>query len=213
MEPGAPSPPPLDLEYALYAQGCRTIAGVDEVGRGSLAGPLVAAAIILPVDDPTLTQRLGAVRDSKQLSPGQRTEAFRTIREVAVAIGIGWAAHHVVDRRGLTAANRQALESAVRRLSPAPEAVLIDHFTLDGLELPQVSMPKGEARSLSIAAASIVAKVVRDRWMCRCDRRFPSYGFASHKGYGTRLHIDRLRAFGPSPLHRRSFQPVSGVLE
>jgi ribonuclease HII len=186
------------------------IAGVDEVGRGSWAGPVVAAAVVLPLEWPDLCRALDGVRDSKQLSAERREELFQAILSLSSAIGIGWSTHHVVDRMGIAAANRRAMERAVARLSVRPDALLLDYFELPSCSLPQRSVPQGDARSLSIACASIVAKVVRDRWMQKCDARFPGYGFGQHKGYGTPQHRAALEEQGPSPLHRLSFRPLSG---
>lgn len=202
------SAPTLQLERALLAAGYRAIAGVDEVGRGSWAGPVVAAAVVLPLNRPRALWGLAGVRDSKQLSPLQREEAFGAILAATRAVGIGWATHRVIDRDGMAAANRRAMEQAVRHLMVAPDALLIDHFTLAGCPLAQIGVTRGDSRSLSIAAASIVAKVFRDRWMERCDARFPGYGFGRHKGYGTAGHRRAIDDLGPSPIHRLSFAPL-----
>jgi ribonuclease HII len=200
-----PSAPSLELESAALRDGYRVLAGVDEVGRGSWAGPVVAAAVVLPLDDRDLFERLDGVRDSKQLTPERREELAVAIRDCALAIGVGHASHHVIDRIGIAAANRLALLRAVRHLPLVPDALLIDYFRLPDCDLPQYCVPKGDARSLSIAAASIVAKVLRDRWMTRCDRLFGDYSFAAHKGYGTARHREALERLGLSRLHRRSF--------
>jgi ribonuclease HII len=194
------------LERQLLRQGYSTIAGLDEVGRGSWAGPVVAAAVVLPLGNRRAIARLSEVRDSKQLTPEQRSSLAVTIADVALAIGIGSASHHVVDRDGLSFANRRALLRAAANLSMAPDALLIDFFTLPECELPQVCIPKGDSRSLSIAAASIIAKTVRDRWMVRREGRYPGYGFASHKGYGTRAHRAAVAELGLSELHRTSYR-------
>ena len=200
--------PTLEAELALLAEGYRLIAGVDEVGRGSWAGPVVAAAVILPIADPRTSRALAGVRDSKQLTPRRREQLFSTILNVGEGVGVGWASHHVVDSIGIAAANRRAMLRAVRNLPITPDVLLLDYFRLPESSLPQVSLTCGDSRSLSIAAASVVAKVVRDRWMTRCDSRFPGYGFASHKGYGTPVHRSALAEHGPCALHRRSFGPV-----
>lgn len=203
-----PCVPTLELERSLLEEGHRFIAGVDEVGRGSWAGPVVAAAVVLPLDTPHLLSGLDGVRDSKQLSPQRRQELCASIIQLSASVAVGWSSHHVIDRLGIATANRLAMERAVAWLRLRPDALLLDYFRLPACSLPQLAVPKGDARSLSIAAASIVAKVVRDRWMEKCDARFPGYGFAQHKGYGTPQHREALRARGPSPLHRRSFQPL-----
>ncbi|MGH2444231.1 MAG: ribonuclease HII [Chloroflexota bacterium] len=199
--------PDLGLERSLLKQGHVRIAGVDEVGRGSWAGPVVAAAVILPLDRRGLVRKLDGLRDSKEMTARQREKLSLTVFGIA-RIGIGWASHHVVDREGLAFANRAALLRAVANLPEVPDALLLDHFRLPGSTLPQVAISHGDSLSLSIAAASVVAKVLRDRWMTRCGARFPEYGFEQHKGYGTRQHRTALTDLGPCPLHRRSFMPV-----
>lgn len=185
------------------------IAGVDEVGRGSLAGPVVAAAVVLPLRSRRLRPALSGLRDSKQLSALQREDLFRRILDTAEGVGVGSSSHHVVDRDGIASANRRAMLRAVAALAEKPEALLLDAFPLPECSLPQLAVVKADARSLSVAAASVVAKVIRDRWMAHWDRRFPQYGFARHKGYATGAHLDALAQYGPCPLHRRSFRPLS----
>jgi ribonuclease HII len=204
--------PTLRYERQLLRQGYARPAGVDEVGRGSLAGPVVAAAVILPVRSRSRVATLDGLDDSKRLSPDERVRLYGRILLVAESIGIGWASHHVIDRDGIAAANRRALLRAVSNCGGCPDALLLDHFALPESHLPQLPLTHGDSLSLSIAAASVVAKVVRDRWMARCDRFFPGYGFAGHKGYGTASHRDALARLGPCSLHRRSFQPVAACL-
>lgn len=204
--------PTLRFERELLRQGFERIAGVDEVGRGSLAGPVVAASVILPIRSRSRMRRLAGLDDSKVLTGAQREMLYTSIAEIALAIGIGWASHHVVDRDGIAAANRRALLRAVSNCPRLPDALLLDHFALPQCPLPQLPLTHGDSLSLSIAAASVVAKVIRDRWMTRCDRIFPGYGFSGHKGYGTPGHRDALRRLGPCKLHRRSFQPMAGGL-
>ena len=199
----------LSYEESLRAQGYGRIAGVDEVGRGSWAGPIVAAAVVLPIHLPDINVLLATIDDSKKLTPAQRQDAFQRIMNSGASVALGWSSHHVVDTDGLGAANQRALQRAVQHLPVAPQALLVDYFRLSNCSVTQVSLPRGDGLSLSIAAASIVAKVVRDRWMATCDRRYPAYGFASHKGYGTRAHHEALRRHGPCALHRRSFAPVA----
>jgi ribonuclease HII len=193
-------------------RGCGLIAGADEVGRGSWAGPLVAAAVILPLDSRTALRRLAGVRDSKTLSPPQRTELNDLILGLCVSASIGWVSHEYIDREGLTRGNIRALERAVLGLNRPPDALVIDHFHLPGCHLPQACVSKGDALSISVAAASVVAKVFRDRWMERCHPRYPLYGFVRHKGYGTREHREALQRHGPSQIHRRSFEPIAQYL-
>lgn len=200
--------PTLDLERILYFEGYLQVAGVDEVGRGSWAGPVVAAAVILP-DDPSIGDVLKDVRDSKQVPEPERERLADLIVRSAQAVGVGWCSHHVIDRDGLGPANRRAMARAVASLPVQPDAILLDHFQLRECDLPQLAVPHGDARSLSIASASIIAKVFRDRWMTRCHHRFPDYGFASNKGYGTREHREALALRGPCSLHRRSFAPIA----
>lgn len=187
-------------ERRLWADGIRFVAGVDEVGRGSLAGPVVAAAVILPPG----CRLSPLVRDSKSLTPRQREEALAEIQSVAVAIGIGIVDAATVDRINVRQAARQAMARAVAALAPAPEYVLVDAERLD-VSLPQRSLIGGDRVSWAIAAASIVAKVTRDREAAAWDAAFPQYGFARHKGYATRAHKEALMRWGPCPLHRRTF--------
>jgi ribonuclease HII len=205
----ASHPPTTRLERALQRQGHRLIAGVDEVGRGSWAGPIVAAAVILPLERPSALRRLRAVRDSKLLPPPVRSRLFHLIIETGLDIGVGWVSHRQIDRVGVASANNLALLRAVQNLRLRPHAVLVDHFDIDGCALPQSSPSHGDAISLSIAAASIVAKVTRDSWMESCAARFPDYGFERHKGYGTLQHRGMLAQIGPCILHRRCFEPLA----
>jgi len=200
--------PTLDIELALRAQGHRFVAGLDEAGRGAWAGPVVAAAVILPLDRPDLTLVLQEVRDSKQLSPSTRDLLFDLIRQTAVGVGVGVSAPSVVDRDGVVSATRRAMRQALSRLSPRPGYLLLDYLRLPTVPLPQKALPKADACSLSVAAASIVAKVTRDRLMVLLDARYPGYGFARHKGYGTPFHRAALADLGPSPIHRMSFAPL-----
>lgn len=214
MEPRARAinRPTLRYEHAAIRSGHSLVAGVDEVGRGSWAGPVVAAAVILPIRGRRPPRGLDGVRDSKQLSECERRAAWNAIFASGAIVSIGWASHHVVDRSGLSYANRRALCRAISGLMPAPDIVLVDHFELPECALPQVPVTRGDALCLSIAAASIVAKVFRDGWMHSCDRRYPGYGFARHKGYGTPEHRAALRDLGISPVHRTSFAPLAGLV-
>jgi ribonuclease HII len=197
-------------EELLEAQGYRLIAGIDEVGRGALAGPVVAAAVILPnhVDAPWL----GGVKDSKQLSPAKRELLFHHIHEVAISIGIGSVPHYLVDDQGIIKATRLAMKLAIDQLSPPPQSLLIDYLRLPDVRLPQKGITKGDNLCFSIACASIIAKVARDKLMVEFDRTYPGYGLAQHKGYGTRQHFACLSRLGPCPIHRRSFRPVRDIL-
>jgi ribonuclease HII len=204
--------PTLEVEKALYAQGLSLIAGLDEAGRGALAGPVVAAAVILPIDRSDLEQVLTGVRDSKQVTAGGRELFFEVIQEAALAVGVGVSAPSVIDRDGILAATRQAMIKALARLSPQPACLIIDHLPLTTLSVPQLYYPKADALSLSVAAASIIAKVTRDRLMVVLDERYPGYGLASHKGYLTRMHLAALRERGPCRIHRLSFDPLKTML-
>lgn len=204
--------PSLDEELALYTAGLTCIAGLDEAGRGAWAGPVCAGAVVLPLGHANLPQLLDGVRDSKQLSPAQREALLPIVLDVADAVGVGWADPAEVDQRGIVPATQQAMVRAVTNLESQVDALLLDHIRLPDLRLPQRSLPKADARCLSVAAASIVAKVTRDRLMTTLDREFPGYGFARHKGYGTRQHREALARLGPSPIHRMSWRPIREIL-
>jgi ribonuclease HII len=206
--------PNFHLERRFLAQGQRLIAGIDEAGRGAWAGPVVAAAVILPLDRPNLRKTLRGVNDSKKLTPRQREWLFDVIQEVAVAVGVGSAGPDEVDADGLIPATRAAMQRAVAMLHPGPEALLIDAVNLQSLiSIPQHSLYFGDSISLSIAAASIIAKVSRDRLMTTLDERHPGYGFARHKGYGTAWHRTALERIGVCEVHRRSYRPVARVMQ
>lgn len=209
------SAPGLCREWALTGEGYRAIAGVDEAGRGAWAGPLVAAAVILPTpragDDPALLGALAGVRDSKTLSHDQRSRLLIAIETVARGIGIGWVGPDELDRIGLGEANRLAWRRALEALPISPDYLLLDAFRLPGWPLSQEPIVFGESLSLSIAAASIVAKVTRDRALAALDRDHPHYGFARHKGYGTAAHQAALREYGPCAQHRQSFAPLRAL--
>jgi len=199
--------PTLVYEGTLWQAGFDLVAGVDEVGRGSWAGPIVAAAVILPAHGVLTGSSLAGLADSKQMLPLDRLRLFSQILSVAVDIGIGWCSHHVIDEVGIGVANRRAMLRAVKHLRTVPNALLIDHVRLPEALLTQVSINKGDSLSLSIAAASVIAKVTRDRWMITCSKRHPEFGFDRHKGYGTQLHREAIARAGLSPIHRRSFAP------
>jgi ribonuclease HII len=202
--------PSFEEEKLLEAQGCRYIAGVDEVGRGALAGPVIAAAVVLPLD-----RNIGfidQVRDSKKLSPTKREYLFHHIHEVAVSVGIGMSDLDIINSLGIVAATRLAMKSAVEQLSPQADSLLVDYLSLPEIDLPQKGIARGDDLSYSIACASIVAKVSRDRMMIELDRRFSGYGLANHKGYGTREHIACLKRLGPCAIHRKTFRPVREMI-
>jgi ribonuclease HII len=199
--------PTLEEEMALFAQGYSFIAGLDEAGRGCLAGPVVAAAVILPLDEETPT-RFAGVQDSKQLTMPIREQLYDVIMQHAVAVGVGIGSVELIDECNILQATKHAMRAAIRQLSPAPHALLLDAVLLPDIPLPQRSIIKGDARCLSIAAASIIAKVTRDRLMLQLHKEYPAYGFDRHKGYPTEAHIAALQQHGVTPLHRRSFGPV-----
>ncbi|MBS7262583.1 MAG: ribonuclease HII [Eubacteriales bacterium] len=192
---------PLAYERPLLARGFTLIAGMDEVGRGPLAGPVAAAAVILPLTDGLID----GVDDSKKVSPKKREKLYEEIIGRAVAWSVALVDEKTIDEINILNATKLAMRRALEGLSVAPEHVLIDAVRLEGLAVPQTPIVKGDALSYSIAAASIVAKVTRDRLMCRWDEIYPGYGFASNKGYGSAAHIAALRELGPCPIHRRSF--------
>ena len=200
--------PHLDYEMALWSRGYRHVAGLDEAGRGAWAGPVVAAAVILPPNDAGSVGRLAGVRDSKLLTAKRREALLASIQAHALAIGVWIVPAAEIDTGGIVPATRQAMTLALQTLSLAADSLLIDYLTLPDLPLPQTGLPKGDALVLSIAAASIVAKVSRDRLMVDWDAVYPGFGFARHKGYGTSEHRAALARLGPCAIHRRSFAPV-----
>lgn len=185
-----------EKEYAAHGLIC----GIDEVGRGPLAGSVVAGAVILPPDC-----RILYLNDSKKLTERRRELLYDEIMEKAVAVGIGVVSQEVIDEINILQATYEAMRQAVGKLSVRPDVLLNDAVTIPGLSQEQVPIIKGDAKSLSIAAASVVAKVTRDRMMEALDAKYPEYGFASNKGYGSKAHMDALREYGPCPLHRRTF--------
>ena len=193
-------------ERRLREHGFRLIAGVDEVGRGALAGPLVAAAVILPEDFD-----LDGINDSKLLTRLQRERAYERIVRAAVSVSVCRAMPSRIDHRGLHRSNKFLLRRALRSLDVSPDFVLTDGLPVGHIPLPNLAIKKGDAVTASVAAASIVAKVTRDATMERYHRRFPVYGFDTNRGYGTRRHWDALERFGPSPIHRRSFFGVREI--
>ena len=196
---------PLFFEAMARRQGYQAVAGIDEAGRGPLAGPVVAAAVILPEHFD-----LPGLNDSKQLSEKQRNRLFPLIHAQALAVGIGVSRADEIDRINILQATLQGMSRAVQRLAVSPDFLLVDGISPVPIGIEQKTLKKGDSRSLSIAAASVVAKVVRDRIMVAYDRLFPEYGFAGHKGYGSQLHRDAVARYGPCVCHRRSF---SGVRE
>jgi len=199
--------PTEEFERAARLCGFRRIAGIDEAGRGPLAGPVVAAAVVLPI-----RCRLSGIDDSKQLSEGERARLYAAILEHAVGMGIGSADVGEIDRFNILEATRLAMRRAIDQLAPPPDYLLIDAVTLPGIGIPERPIIKGDSLSFSIAAASIIAKVTRDSLMAEYHDMFPEYDFLSHKGYGTREHLQRLARHGPCSIHRRTFTPVQEVI-
>lgn len=197
----------LAYEKELYTQGIQLIAGVDEVGRGPLAGPVVAAAVILPK-----ACKIPGLNDSKKIPKSKHKEIYEAVLQNAIAIGIGVKDNHVIDQVNIYEATKLAMMEAIGQLDPQPQHLLIDAMKLD-LPISQTSIIKGDANSLSIAAASIVAKVTRDQMMEEFDKEYPGYDFAQNAGYGTAKHLAGLEQLGVTPIHRLSFEPVKTMCE
>ncbi len=195
------------LEETAYSDGFSLVAGGDEAGRGPWAGPVFAAIVVLPKD-----YNLPGLDDSKQLSRDQRRCLFRRIRETAVSIGIGQTTHEEIDRINILEATRLAFQRAFESMVRKPDYLLLDHIILPWLKIPSQSFPKGESKSDSIAAASIIAKESRDLLMEGFEKKYPGYGFGRHMGYGTSIHQEALLKFGVCPIHRRSFKPIKKII-
>ena len=198
-----PATAPYRYEGQAWREGMARVAGLDEAGRGPLAGPVVAAAVVIAPD-----RRIKRLADSKVLSPERREELFTIIHQRAIAIGIGIVDQLTIDRINILEATRVAMKLALANLGVVPELVITDYVALRDLPCPQKNLVDGDARCATVAAASIVAKVTRDRIMFEADKQFPEYGFARHKGYGTPDHLAALDRHGPCALHRRSFSGV-----
>ena len=201
----------FQYEHALWAEGHRYVAGVDEVGRGPLAGPVVAAAVILPWDWKVagLPDELDGLNDSKQLTEAQRERFYEVlVHHSAVTYSLGQLEAPEIDRVNILRATHAAMNTALAGLKSKPHHVLVDGLAVKSMPYPQTPLVKGDSRSYSIAAASVIAKVTRDRLMREHDRTWPQYGFAAHKGYPTEAHLRALTAHGPCPIHRRSFAPL-----
>lgn len=195
----------LTYEKELYAQGIQLIAGVDEVGRGPLAGPVVAAAVILPKNC-----KIPGLNDSKKIPKSKHQAIYQAVLDQAISVGIGVKDNHVIDQVNIYEATKLAMLEAIHELDPQPQHLLIDAMKLD-LPISQASIIKGDANSLSISAASIVAKVTRDQMMATYDQEYPGYDFAQNAGYGTTKHLEGLEKQGVSPIHRRSFEPIKSM--
>jgi len=208
-KPALPDRPALDRELQLIQSGHALIAGIDEAGRGAWAGPVVAAAVIL---DPAEVSSLDGVNDSKRLSPRQRDRLYQIIIDHCVAYGVGQGSVEEIDAIGILPATREAMARAVEALAPQPDALIIDAVRLPQVNKPQAVFNFADSISLSVAAASILAKVTRDRLMIQSDAQYPAFQFARHKGYGTQIHQAALQSVGPCQIHRTSFKPISALL-
>jgi ribonuclease HII len=202
--------PDLQFEVALWEQGLQQVAGMDEAGRGALAGPVAVGVVCLP-PDPRLAVDLHGVRDSKQLTPQERAHWADLIKAHALTWAVGFASNEEIDQIGIGSAVQLAALRALKHLSCEPQHLLIDYFRLPQCHLPQTALIKGDQRCLSIAAASILAKTERDRWMAEIDALYPQYKFAAHKGYATAIHLECIRRWGACPIHRRSFAPLCNL--
>lgn len=201
--------PTLEYEEDLWNLGFLSVAGIDEAGRGCWAGPVTAGAVILP-RDPSVLERLKGVRDSKLMTPAERESLFDVIKENAAAWAIGEADNREIDQIGILYATKAAMKQAIGKLGIEPDYLLIDYVRLRDVMIPQLGIKHGDMLSLSIACASVLAKVTRDRWMrTTAAELYPQYGFESHKGYGTKQHQEALKRFGPCPLHRMTFRPLA----
>lgn len=195
------------FEREYWAKGYQVIAGVDEAGRGPLAGPVVAAAVILPPDF-----NVTGLNDSKQLSAEERRQLKMRIEQGAVSVGVGMVDAEYIDTHNILQATYQAMRLALQQLTPCADFILTDAVMIPGVATPQKGIIKGDTLSHSIAAASIIAKTTRDEWMINAAKKYPAYGFEHHMGYGTPEHLEALQNWGPCPIHRRSFAPVRDLL-
>jgi ribonuclease HII len=207
------SGPSLDRELALRRQGYHVVAGLDEVGRGAWAGPVVACAAVLPLGLPTLEEDLVGIRDSKRLTPARRSQFHERISKLAVSLGLGVVSSSRLDELGVVAATKLAMKRALDGLAVSPDYLLVDGFPLAYRGLPHVGLPGGDDLCMSISAASIVAKVERDRMMVILDGVYPGFDFGQHKGYGTPRHREALERLGPCPVHRLSYAPMKYTFE
>jgi len=206
-----PKKPTLEYEKQLWGAGFRIVAGLDEAGRGAWAGPVYAAAVVLPTDT-RMVNLLNGVRDSKRMTPLQRNRWRGCIQSASISWTIGSATHEEIDKLGIVPATCLAMRRAIDEMMYKPTYLLVDYIEISNCACPQISLTKGDCRSLSIAAASVLAKTARDAYMVELDQRFPGYGFARHKGYGTRQHRTALAELGPCPVHRYSFRPIKNTV-
>ena len=202
-----PEKPTLEYEQQLWGEGFHVVAGLDEAGRGAWAGPVFAAAVVLPRDERVL-RLLDGVRDSKRMTAKQRAKYLDCIKSVSIAWTIGAASNEEIDRSGIVPATCLAMERAINELLYYPTYLLVDYIQIQNCDCPQLSLAKGDCRSLSIAAASVVAKTARDAFMVEIDGKYPMYSFAQHKGYGTAQHRTAIDRYGPCAIHRMSFKPL-----
>ena len=205
-----PEKPTLEFEYQLWEEGFRIVAGLDEAGRGAWAGPVYAAAVVLPTNNKIL-DLLSGVRDSKRMTPLQRDRWRGCIQSASVTWTVGSATHKEIDVLGIVPATCLAMQRALDDLVYQPNHLLVDYIQIRDCACPQLSLPKGDCRSLSIAAASVLAKTARDEYMRQLDTQYPGYGFARHKGYGTAQHQAALAKLGPCTIHRFSFKPIKAA--
>ncbi len=205
-----PDRPHIEYERKLWGEGYQIVAGLDEAGRGAWAGPVYAAAVVLPNDE-RICSLLSGVRDSKRMTALQRQRWEGCIKAASVAWGIGSATNEEIDTLGIVPATCLAMRRALEEISNPPRYLLVDYLNISDCSAPQLSIPKGDCLSLSIAAASVLAKVNRDAFMAQMDEQYPGYGFARHKGYGTALHIAMLEKHGPCAIHRMTFRPLSSA--
>jgi ribonuclease HII len=202
-----PLKPTLEYEHQLWDEGFQIVAGLDEAGRGSWAGPVFAAAVVLPRDDRVL-RLLDGVRDSKRMTANQRNAYLDCIKSVSVAWTVSSATNTEIDQIGIVPATCLAMQRAIDELVYAPTYLLVDYIQIRDCACPQLSLAKGDCRSLSIASASVIAKTARDACMLELDKEYPAYGFARHKGYGTEKHRNALAEYGPCKIHRMTFKPL-----
>ncbi len=201
--------PTLEYEEALWKQGFFAVAGIDEAGRGCWAGPVMAGAVILPAES-RIAERLQGVRDSKLMTAAERDEMYEAVTRESAAWAVGKADNMEIDRIGILNATKNAMKRAIAGLEMKPDHLLIDFVRLHDVTTPQIGLKHGDMLCLSIACASIIAKVTRDRWMqAEASALYPQYSFEKHKGYGTAQHMEALRRYGPCPIHRMSFRPLS----
>ena len=206
-----PEKPHLEFEKELWGEGFRVIAGLDEAGRGAWAGPVYAAAVVLPTDE-RICDLLSGVRDSKQMTARQRQRWEGCIKAASISWAVGIASENEIDEKGIVEATCMAMQRAIDQLVYPPEHLLVDYISIHDCKCPQLSLPKGDCQSLSIAAASVLAKTARDAFMKETETRYPGYGFKTNMGYGTPEHQKALKKLGVLPIHRKTFEPVAQLL-